>query len=357
MADMQFAGFSATYLVASGVAWLVVLAGFVIVARVQPWKSPRRFVRLATRPFLAAWSLLAVALLCEAAFALGYDTTDAFSVTLANQRWLNRHVRMNQLDFRDAKEFVSPRQPGRRRLVLLGDSFAFGYGVADPANRFGDILEERLARQSPPCELYNVAQPGKSTAQEVSLLKALLARGMEIDQVLLAYCLNDLDDLLPQTKEVLSSIALSKPQSFIIRDFYLPNYLYYRLQFERREFRDYFYWVRDGYEGETWREQQSRFDELRAICAEKNIELLVVVFPFLHNLGPSYPFEDAHGALAKYWHANGTPYLDLLETMRKHRDETLTVNRFDAHPNERTHALAADAIWDNLLKPGSNAAP
>src|SRR6185369_8783423 len=99
MKRMQLAGFSATYLVASGVAWLVVIAGFALVARMQPWKSPRKFVRLATRPFLAAWSLLAVALLCEAAFALSYDTTDAFSITRASQRWFDRHVQTNQLGF------------------------------------------------------------------------------------------------------------------------------------------------------------------------------------------------------------------------------------------------------------------
>ena len=36
--------------------------------------------------------------------------------------------------------------------------------------------------------------------------------------------------------------------------------------------------------------------------------------------------------------------LDLLPAYRAHRDEDLVVNRFDAHPNERAHAIAAKEI-------------
>ena len=35
--------------------------------------------------------------------------------------------------------------------------------------------------------------------------------------------------------------------------------------------------------------------------------------------------------------------------LEPHASEKLTVNIFDAHPNERAHELAADAIADRLL--------
>jgi hypothetical protein len=43
------------------------------------------------------------------------------------------------------------------------------------------------------------------------------------------------------------------------------------------------------------------------------------------------------------------PVLDLRPVLESHAGEGLTVNRFDAHPNERAHALAAAAIERELL--------
>jgi hypothetical protein len=42
--------------------------------------------------------------------------------------------------------------------------------------------------------------------------------------------------------------------------------------------------------------------------------------------------------------------LDLWPVLKPHLGEGLTVNRFDAHPNERAHALAAEAIERELLR-------
>jgi hypothetical protein len=43
------------------------------------------------------------------------------------------------------------------------------------------------------------------------------------------------------------------------------------------------------------------------------------------------------------------PCLDLKTALLPHVGEGLTVNRFDAHPNERAQALAAEALERELL--------
>jgi len=43
-----------------------------------------------------------------------------------------------------------------------------------------------------------------------------------------------------------------------------------------------------------------------------------------------------------------SPCIDLLDTLRPHFKEGLTVSRFDAHPNVRAHELAAETIYDRL---------
>jgi len=41
--------------------------------------------------------------------------------------------------------------------------------------------------------------------------------------------------------------------------------------------------------------------------------------------------------------------LDLEPVLRAHASENLMVSRFDGHPNERAHAIAAEAIEKDLL--------
>lgn len=79
-----------------------------------------------------------------------------------------------------------------RRLLILGDSHAFGWGVREEA-RFGERIADRYRREhpgGPKLELINLSVPGYNTAQE---LRALEARGWsyEPDAVLLFACGND----------------------------------------------------------------------------------------------------------------------------------------------------------------------
>ena len=75
------------------------------------------------------------------------------------------------------------------------------------------------------------------------------------------------------------------------------------------------------------------------------------VFPFLDRLD-DYPFASAHRALRTFAAQEGIPFCDLLPTYIEHREEDLVVNAFDAHPNERAHALAAEAILEFLTTRG-----
>ena len=43
------------------------------------------------------------------------------------------------------------------------------------------------------------------------------------------------------------------------------------------------------------------------------------------------------------------PVLDLLEDFEQESSPSMVVNRFDAHPNERAHQLAADIIANEML--------
>lgn len=94
-------------------------------------------------------------------------------------------VSINSRGLRD-REHDHAKPPGVRRVALLGDSVAWGWGVDDGAG-FADLLEDRLG---PGVEVINLAVPGYSTDQHLATLTDEAAR-YDPDLVLLCFVLND----------------------------------------------------------------------------------------------------------------------------------------------------------------------
>jgi GDSL-like lipase/acylhydrolase family protein len=81
----------------------------------------------------------------------------------------------------------SPRkEPGRRRILLLGDSFMFAPGVTLEQN-----MARRLAAAMPDVEVMNAGVPGYNMGQEYLYYKDRGAR-FDADLVILAFFINDL---------------------------------------------------------------------------------------------------------------------------------------------------------------------
>jgi lysophospholipase L1-like esterase len=90
-------------------------------------------------------------------------------------------------------ERPATRTPGVARILLLGDSFAFGWGVEEQES-FGAVLERRLAERVGPVEVVSAAVPGYSTDQHYIYLRT---RGLALrpDVILLATSENDLTEM------------------------------------------------------------------------------------------------------------------------------------------------------------------
>lgn len=93
-------------------------------------------------------------------------------------------VEINAQGFRGAD--WSESSNGRPRILVLGDSFAFGWGVEE-AQCFTSILQRRM----PQWEILNAAVSGYGTDQEVLLLEQISTR-VKPDLVVVEFCTNDL---------------------------------------------------------------------------------------------------------------------------------------------------------------------
>jgi lysophospholipase L1-like esterase len=100
------------------------------------------------------------------------------------------HVKTSSAGFRSNREHVKPKPPGTLRILGLGDSFTFGYGV-EYEQTWGHLLEQRLsARLNRPVEFINTGVGGFNTVNEVALLED---RGLDFDPdlIILFWCGND----------------------------------------------------------------------------------------------------------------------------------------------------------------------
>lgn len=93
-------------------------------------------------------------------------------------------VRIHELGFRGAS-WALEGDP-RRRLLLLGDSFAFGWGVAE-----GEAIGARVEELLPGWQVLNAGVSGYGTGQERLLLARWLER-VQPDAVAVLFCANDL---------------------------------------------------------------------------------------------------------------------------------------------------------------------
>jgi hypothetical protein len=309
----------------------------------------------ATWPELLAGNALALAFLAsilllggELYFRFVFDSTDSFFFTKVSERWLQRHWHDNVLGVRDDVNYSFPLPAGRRRISFVGDSFTAGHGINHVDDRFVNILR----RTHPDWEVHMLAQTGYDTGDELENLSKGLRHGYQLDQVVLVYCLNDVSDIMPAWAQAADRFkAELRKSAWLRRNSYFLDMVCCRWQVGRDPYmKNYFGFVAEAYRGPLWQKQQLRLKAFRDLVQTHGGRLCVVTFPFMHALGPNYEYRFIHQELDELWRSLKVPHLDLLPVYQDLPPRKLTVNRFDAHPNERAHALAAAAIDEFLTR-------
>lgn len=278
----------------------------------------------------------------ETYFRFFVDTTDSFSINKLSQRWKARHYQFNNANCRDNVDYFNRIPQGKRRITIFGDSFTIGQGIEKVEHRFSNILAEKL----PNVEIHNVARDGASSASHLLQLKETKTNGYELDIVILAYCLNDIDYLLEEAEPIYDRIhAFNKNLNFIERNSYFINWLSFRyFAIKDPDLKNYSDFVVQAYRGKVWSKHKTVLQNILRSTYEQNGRVMVVTFPFLQHTAMDYPFRSIHGQLNTFWKSQNIPHLDLLKAFEPYLGPSLVVNDHDAHPNELANQIAADEI-------------
>ncbi|PYQ12323.1 MAG: hypothetical protein DMF80_19525 [Acidobacteria bacterium] len=256
----------------------------------------------------------------------------------------------NARGYRDLDRTL-PKPPGVRRVVSLGDSFAWGASV-----EFEDAYPQRLERglrrrRHEAWQVVNLARPGMNSVDEAAQLES---EGMayEPDVVLLGYVLNDSEDANAAEARRAEEWAepKQKPRGMFDHSalFRLLTARLWATAENRRRVTGYKSMYRDDAPG--WIAARQALHRMGALCRQKGVPFVVVIFPLFGNpLDDRYPFPEIHGKVAQAAGEAGAKVVDLLPVYRGLRWDLLVVNGVDdEHPNEIAHRIAAGVILHAL---------
>lgn len=294
--------------------------------------------------------------------------------------WVNipdRQVRFRRIDF-DTRvtinhdgwrgpEVPRPRTPGRYRILVLGDSYAFGHGVGDE-----EVSAQLLTRLLPGVEVVNMAVTGYSTDQEYLVLRD---QGLSYhpDLVVLYLCPND---LLDNGREIAWGLYW-KPCFVLDHDSLrlsresLPHTIPLGIRFRRALYQHFvlynvlaWHWSRAsegphfggmrlknsgqstaGGLSEAGRLTRRLLEEMGRISEASGAKFLLVIIP---------PWKEPQ-VLAGIPPDSAGSSLDLGPVFQAyqtaHPDSALGF-RYDTHWNARGHRLVAEAIADRIRSEG-----
>lgn len=273
----------------------------------------------------------------ELYFGFVHDQSDGFNLTYSSRKWFARHWNpINSLGFRDMEP--APPSAGQKALMILGDSFAAGHGINEASRRFGDILARDLA---PRWRVYTVSQLGWDTTHELAALKAYPVKP---DMVILGYVINDIYHAA-RARHYDMPFNVRAPVGFtgyLVRHSALIDYLYWRLARMgnmAEGTRTFWSALKEAYDDPAvWREHISELSALARYCQERDIKLLVAVFPHFQDVAGSAPLS---AKVTRACRDLGLEAVDLSPYFRDCKTPDMVVNANDAHPNEKAHEKVA----------------
>lgn len=265
--------------------------------------------------------------------------------------------KLNSFGFRDIER--SYEKGAKFRILVLGDSVAFGYKV-----KFDDLfsrqLEQLLAERHPAkeIEVLTLAMPGLNTVQESHLLTTVGAK-FDPDLLIVAFSINDAEAGVaynPSNQPCriqllqlpipcsLKTIMKQSALLYFVKD--RADQLAWRMGFGDQD--DIYRSIETDYfstlyrDGRSWDEHvMAGFKTISQVSQSKGIQAMLVIFPVMHDF-QDYKWSWIHKQIEDEGKNHHFHVVQLFDTFKRYPVEDTRVERGDfVHPNKLGHRLAA----------------
>ena len=260
--------------------------------------------------------------------------------------------KLNSLGFRDIEHPVD-KAPGKYRIMVLGDSFAWGVGVDRDA-----VFTRLLGEKDKPLEVINASVPGWSTDSEYFYLENMGLKYKPDIAVVIFFVGNDAIGNGNYERSGFGNYQSPSPEKKDAR-FLSPKYIrdhsrIYRLwKRTRRELK-----VRLGltpilteYEDGSfdWKATEKWIDKFNGLADKNKFELLFVIAPDKNQFFLAKDPDRPQRLLRKYLDLRNINHLDLypvfLDYKRRH-ERDWGYFKYDGHWNESGHRIVAESLYD-----------
>jgi hypothetical protein len=248
-------------------------------------------------------------------------------------------VATNSKGLRD-REIPYERTPGTLRVVMLGESTTFGWGVR-PEQTFSKLLEGMFAEKGIKAEVVNTGVGNFRTIQRIEYFLTE-AYKYNPDLVVVYYSVNDAEKFPPHRapnvfeRNCLSCLFIAGRFDTLLRRFST-----------RPEWSEYYLGLYQDGKGPGWLESKEYFGKLRDYCKEHGIGVLVANVPEIHDV-QDYKLQSITDLAHKMADEYRFEFVDSLDWMRTVASPKLWISPGDQHANVLGHQFIAQAIFSKL---------
>ena len=218
-----------------------------------------------------------------------------------------------------------------RRIMLIGSSITFGWGVEEEYV-FSSILQKNALKDGKVWAVYNGGIGNYNTQRYVTNYIENW-RDIEIDDLIVQYFINDTEVLEREferkvnffTKNTHAGVLLWKVLNSLNQDLRIENIKSY---YEKLYMDDF-----EGYQ-----EMIMQLEKLSNFCELKKINCYLLVTPDIHQLEP-YELKFIHRKIKKIAEDLNFKTLDLLKTLNSLPAKKLWTLNNDPHPKALGHKL------------------
>lgn len=260
-------------------------------------------------------------------------------LTLASHVWFARYWKpVNSQGYRDVEHTDTL---GKKKVIVIGDSFAAGHGVDNADDRFSNVLAQKLGEEK--YAVYNLGISGSDTRDEYERFEKA---GVRPDVLILQYFPNDIEKAARQHGLVPAAFQpysdLSKPLRLLVSRSYFLNYLYWQLP--HGDFKPFDQYANRVYTDTTI--LNTHLQDLKKFVDYKNqhgATMYVVLFPFAFQLEKT---KEYMRPIMAFFKENNIPVLEVGNLIGDLEPARRIVGRNDAHASAEVNQRVGAALYD-----------